>query len=72
MPVRRVMPMLVVLVLDRHRTLQIDDRQQTKMKACRPPVIRPRNIIGSGMRNGTRLKRISDDQLFAEDVAEKP
>src|SRR5918911_87382 len=31
----------------------------TKMNACRPPVIRPRNIIGSGTMNGMMLPRIT-------------
>ena len=31
----------------------------TKMNACNPPVMRPRNIIGSGTMNGMMLPRIT-------------
>ena len=52
------MPVLVLVVLHRHRALQVNDRQQHEDERLQPPVTSPRNIIGSGTRNGTMLNRM--------------
>src|SRR3954463_8556792 len=71
MAARRIVPMFIDVMLDRDRTLEIDDRQQHENECLQPPGDQAEKHHRKGDEKWNERKEDEDDHLLAEDVAEE-
>src|SRR4051812_647977 len=71
MAARRIVPMFIDVMLDRDRTLEIDDRQQHENECLQPPGNQAEKHHRKGDEKWDERKEDEDDHLLAEDVAEE-
>src|SRR3954466_16404753 len=71
MAARRIVPVFIHMVLDRDRSLKIDDRQQHENECLQPSRDQPEKHHRKGDEKWNERKEDEDDHLLAEDVAEE-
>src|SRR3954447_11440915 len=71
MAARRIVPVFIHVMLDRDRSLEIDDRQQHENECLQPSRDQPEEHHRKRDEKWNERKEDEDDHLFAEDVAEE-